>query len=269
MNYETYGRVSTITGSIHLYNNINAESITTTYDFADNVMTENRIHKPSVSEQQIINKRWTYDASGRVKDHFTSLNGTETKISNQNYNFKDEMSEKNLGAATASGINTYLQSLDYSYNDQGWLTKINQPTLGGTNIAFPTICTPAMPNPGVYTPAADPDPNDLFYLELNYDVNTTGITGLPTNVQKSGNIAQIAWRVRGRDRQSYNYTYDFLNRMSASTCYDVSAANAATVSNRYNESLTYDLRGNILTMNRTGYYTDAGSCLYNTIDNLT
>jgi len=38
---------------------------------------------------------------------------------------------------------------------------------------------------------------------------------------------------------------------------------------RYNESLTYDLRGNILTMNRTGYYTDAGSCLYNNIDNLT
>jgi len=269
MNYDTYGRVSTVNGSNHLYNNINAETINTTYDFADNVMTENRTHKPSVSEQQIINKRWTYDASGRVKDHFTSLNGAETKISNQNYNFRDEMSEKNLGAATASGINTYLQSLDYSYNDQGWLTKINQSTLGGTNIAFPTICTPAMPNPGVYTPAANPDPNDLFYLELNYDANTTLITGLPTNIQKSGNIAQIAWRVRGRDRQAYNYSYDFLNRMSASTYNDVSAANAATVSNRFNENLMYDLRGNILTMNRTGYYTDAGSCLYNTIDNLT
>jgi len=57
--------------------------------------------------------------------------------------------------------------------------------------------------------------------------------------------------------------------MNASTYYDVSAANAATTSNRYNENLSYDLRGNILTMNRTGYYTDAGSCLYNTIDNLT
>jgi len=56
--------------------------------------------------------------------------------------------------------------------------------------------------------------------------------------------------------------------MSASTYYDVSAANVASVSNRYNEVLTYDIRGNILTINRTGYYTDAGSCLYNTIDNL-
>ncbi|MBK7808753.1 MAG: hypothetical protein IPJ51_21070 [Saprospiraceae bacterium] len=60
-----------------------------------------------------------------------------------------------------------------------------------------------------------------------------------------------------------------MNRMSASTYYDVSAANVASVSNRYNEVLTYDIRGNILTLNRTGYYTDAGSCLYNTIDNLT
>ena len=57
--------------------------------------------------------------------------------------------------------------------------------------------------------------------------------------------------------------------MEASTYNDVSAANAATASNRYNEVLTYDLRGNILTMNRTGYYIDAGSCLYNTIGNLT
>jgi len=60
-------------------------------------------------------------------------------------------------------------------------------------------------------------------------------------------------------------SYNFLFSMSASTYYDydVSSANVATFSNRYNENLSYDLRGNILTMNRTGSNTAAGSCLYN------
>jgi RHS repeat-associated protein len=264
--YDSYGRVSSVTGSNHLYNNLTAETETFTYDFADNPMTQNRIHKPSatLAEQQTINKRWTYDASGRVKDHFTTLNGVETKISNHNYNFRDELIEKNIGALTPGGT-SFLQSIDYAYNDQGWLTRINQPTLTGTEIAFPTICTPAMPNPGVFN-ASNPD-NDVYYMELNYDANTTGITGLPTNQQKSGNISQIAWKVRGRDRQAYNYTYDFLNRLTSSTYYDVNASNAATATNRFNESLTYDSRGNILTLNRTGHYVDASNlCQYGQID---
>ena len=267
--YDTYGRVSTITGSNHLYNNPTAESEIFTYDFADNTMTQNRVHKPSatVAEQQTINKRWTYDASGRVKDHFTTLNGIETKISSQNYNFKDELTEKNIGALAPSS-STFLQSIDYTYNDQGWLTKINQPTLTGTDLAFPTSCTPGLPNPGAFT-ASNPD-KDVFYMELNYDVNSTGITSLPTNEQKSGNIGQIAWKVRGRDLQAYNYTYDFLNRMTTSTYYDVNASNVATATNRFNENLTYDSRGNIMTLNRTGHYTDVSNvCQYNTIDNLT
>lgn len=270
-NYDSFGRAWTITGSNHLYNDLSAESVTMTYDFADNVMTENRTHKPSASstEQITVNKRWTYDASGRVKDHFTALSGVETNISNQNYNFRDELIEKNQGAASFGGINTYLQSLDFSYNDQGWLTKINQPTLGGTNIVFQTVCPSQMPNPGVYNLATNPDGNDLMYLEFNYDLNNTGITGLPTNSQKSGNISQIAWRVRGRDRQAYNYTYDFLDRMTTSEYYDVNASSVASATNRYNENLSYDARGNINALVRTGHYQDASNnCVYGSIDNL-
>ncbi|MBK8110456.1 MAG: hypothetical protein IPK46_09070 [Saprospiraceae bacterium] len=181
------------------------------------------------------------------------------------------MIEKNLGAVNVGGVNSYLQSLDYQYNDQGWITKLNQESLGGTNIALPTSgCTPALPNPGTYTYQANPDPNDLFYIEFKYDAASfPNITGLPSNLQKAGNIAQIAYRVRGRDKQAYNYSYDFLNRMLNSTHYTVSSANAATASNLYNENLTYDSRGNILTLNRQGYYTSGATCAYNTIDNLT
>ncbi|MBK8701526.1 MAG: hypothetical protein IPN29_19050 [Saprospiraceae bacterium] len=273
-NYDTYGRISSATGNNYIYNDLTAETISTSYDFADNVMTENRTHKQSANSAQntTFNKRWTYDHSGRQTDFFTTLNGgVEQKIANQNYTIKDELLEKNLGAVNVGGVSSYLQSLDYQYNDQGWITKLNQETLGGTNIALPTTgCTPALPNPGAYTYQANPDPNDLFYIEFKYDTASfPNITGLPSNLQKAGNIAQIAYRVRGRDKQAYNHTYDFLNRMLNSTHYKVSSANAATASSMYNENLTYDSRGNVVTLNRQGYYTSAGTCAYNTIDNLT
>lgn len=51
--------------------------------------------------------------------------------------------------------------LTYSYNDQGWLTTMNQASLGGTNIAFPT-CTTSVVNPGVTTTGQADDTKDLF-----------------------------------------------------------------------------------------------------------
>jgi len=266
-NYDAFGRVNSVTGNNHLNPSTTAETITTTYDFADHIMTINRVHKPSSSQTHNVNQRFTYDAAGRQGNLFININGGgEKKISNQTYTFKDQLAEKNLGAFNT----TYLQSIDYSYNEQGWLTSINGPTLGSPYLAFPTGCSPALPNTPSTPVGTDPDVHDLFYMEMKYDTvfssTSGGITGMPANLQKSGNISQIAWRIKGRDRQAYNFTYDYLNRMLNSTHYKVSAANAATTSNNYNENLTYDSRGNIMTLQRQGYYTPA--CSYNTIDNL-
>jgi len=112
----------------------------------------------------------------------------------------------------------------------------------------------------------------LFFQELRYDsVFTTtsgGFSGMPANLQKNGNIAQTAWRIKGRDMQAYNYTYDYLDRMLNSTYYNV-AGTTATASNRYNENLTYDEKGNISTLNRRGYAnTGVNTCTYDIIDNL-
>ncbi|MBI5913993.1 MAG: hypothetical protein HY842_01335 [Bacteroidetes bacterium] len=122
-----------------------------------------------------------------------------------NYNFKDELIEKNFGLATsppAPPLTTWwLQSLDYAYNSQGWLTTINGATLGGTNAALVACPTaPTAPNPGsAGSGTGNPDPNDLFYMELKYDGQFTGMTG--DTLQKNGNINQMMWRTRGRERQ--------------------------------------------------------------------
>lgn len=128
--------------------------------------------------------------------------------------------------------------------------------------ACPT--NPTAPNP---TSSTTPDLNDLFYLELKYDNLFSGMGG---TVQKNGNIAQMNWRTRGRERQGYSFTYDFLDRMTAASYYDINDAGTATASSRYNEALTYaDHRGNIATLQRQGAQLSGACWNYAQIDNLT
>ncbi|AEE49135.1 RHS repeat domain-containing protein [Haliscomenobacter hydrossis] len=70
----------------------------------------------------------------------------------------------------------------------------------------------------------------------------------------------------GNDHQAYNFSYDHLSRLTAATYYDVNGSNTASNTSRFNESLSYDIRGNISTLQRQGYY--SSSCNYGQIDNL-
>ncbi|MBK8683888.1 MAG: hypothetical protein IPN26_02295 [Bacteroidetes bacterium] len=130
-----------------------------------------------------------------------------------------------------------------------------------------------MPNPGSTPLVKHPEDNDLFYLELRYDQlfttsSPTGgtISGLSGTLQKGGNIAQMAWRVRGREWQAYAFTYDTLSRLKTASYFDVNTSGTATASNRFNETLTYDLRGNIGTLQRQGFI--QSTCTFGQIDNL-
>ena len=58
----------------------------------------------------------------------------------------------------------------------------------------------------------------LFQLKLNYDQVELGASG---TAQYNGNIAQLTWRVRGRERQTYGFDYDFLNRLDLANYYDI------------------------------------------------
>jgi RHS repeat-associated protein len=107
-------------------------------------------------------------------------------------------------------------------------------------------------------------------MDIRYDQPFTGISGLTAApAQKAGNISQIASRVRGREAQILSYSYDYLSRLSSSTFHNYSDAGVISGTNNYNENLSYDLRGNIQTMQRTGFYTNGSTCTYGQIDNLT
>jgi RHS repeat-associated protein len=66
-----------------------------------------------------------------------------------------------------------------------------------------------------------------------------------------------------------SYSYDYLSRLNSSTFHNYSDAGVISGTNNYNENLTYDLRGNIQTLQRTGFYTNGSTCTYGQIDNLT
>ncbi|MBK7637714.1 MAG: hypothetical protein IPJ13_28060 [Saprospiraceae bacterium] len=71
----------------------------------------------------------SYDHQGRKKYDHINLNGTgERTLAECNYDHKNQIIERNLGRHATTGTHQYLQSLDYTYNAQGWLTQINQPT---------------------------------------------------------------------------------------------------------------------------------------------
>ncbi len=127
------------------------------------------------------------------------------------------------GAVFKAGITQpYLQTVTYNYNIRGWLTKINDPGNLGTS---------------------------LFAEQLDYDQPNTSFSG--TTPQFNGNISTASWQTLAKPNTSmvqelkgYVYNYDGLNRLTASY-YKAPSGN-----DKYNEAVSYDELGNILSLNR-------------------
>ncbi len=265
--YDTHGRLTNSVGNNYQYNlptsGINSESNTYTYDWADNLLTQTRVHRPSSSVIRTVAFRNTYDAAGRRSNYYATIDaGTEQKLANYTYDEQDLMRKRNLGGTSS----TYLQSLDYTYNDQGWLVNINGYNLGGGS-SVGIKASPAAPVAPTPSAGATVESNDLFYLALKYDVLEPSF---PATARKDGNIAQVIWRTRGRERQAYAAEYDYLSRMTTASYYDLTDANVRTEDQKFKEQVTYaDLRGNIASIKRNGMYPSGATWVVGAIDDLT
>ncbi len=257
--YDQYGRIAKTEGNHPLHLTDWQSLINTfTYDFADNLTRQFHYQKLADDTDNYVEERMEYDHVGRLTKNYHKLNGgTEILTSELHYTAKDQVLEKNLGK---EGSN-FLQSLDYTYLPNGFLSKINDSYLGGTyyNSNLPA-CGRSLPNPGIS--GTNPDQNDLFYLELNYDQLQGSVGG---DAQKNGNIAQVHWRVRGRFTQAYGFTYDYLDRLKTATH---NGPNSDGVNQLFDMSADYDARGNITSLSRKGLYWDGSCWQKNTIDNL-
>jgi len=268
--YDAFGRVTQTSGNNHLASVLGTEvNNFTAYDWAGNLLAENRITSNG-AVSRTISQEHTYDHWGRLKTHKHLLgapgSGSFTTISELNYDVLDRVKENNVGKAP--GASQPLQSLDFSYNNNSWLTSINNVIISAYSTALISCPgTPVSPNPDPSGSSSVPDNNDLFYLGLFFNSLQTG---LPGTAQSNGNIAQLVWRTRGRERQAYSLSYDFLDRMLEATYNDFSNANTTNNTlNAYREKLTYDPRGNITSLVRNGKYMPATCWENGQIDNLT
>ncbi|MDW7691154.1 DUF6443 domain-containing protein [Flammeovirgaceae bacterium SG7u.111] len=195
-----------------------SDRVYTQYDFAGRVTKTRTLHKAQGKADIAILKTFALDHLGNVTqiDHEIEGTGHTETIAMNTYNALGQLQNKVLNNDSGSG-----ETAAYAYNIRGWMKSING--------------------------ASDPNNmgnNKLFNMELFYE------SGFGT-AQYNGNIAGVKWQTATTDMErNFQYSYDKLNRLTAANYgfdqnfnsdedYDVS-------------NITYDLNGNILSLNRKG-----------------
>lgn len=155
---------------------------------------------------------FTYDPQGRLLTQTQKINNQDDELIVSNV--YDELGQlKEKGVGGKVTATSPLQKVDYTYNIRGWLKGINDVNAIG---------------------------NDLFAFTINYNK--------PTDLTKAlfnGNISQTLWKTANNDSglKNYTYNYDALNRLTLAESQDAG---------RYNESMSYDKNGNIMSLIRKG-----------------
>ena len=213
----------------------------TKFDFVGVPQYTKTYHKRLTTDVELkTTEVFTYSPQGRLLTHTHQINtGAIQLLAENKYDELGQLIGKNVGNTVAKP----LQKVNYTYNIRGWLKDINDITNLQTGS----------------------DPKDLFAFKLNYNnvQNETGYTGTPLY---NGNIAETYWSTNsdGGVKRKYGYKYDNLNRLRESIYQK--PGNVNPVPNSYNENLTYDKNGNILSLLRNGDIEDV--LPENTIDNL-
>ncbi|WP_345199952.1 RHS repeat domain-containing protein [Chryseobacterium ginsengisoli] len=184
-------------------------------DFAGVVQQTRVYHKRlSTDTEKVIAQNFEYDSQNRlIKQWHKVDNQPQELLSENTYNELSQLSNKKVG--------NNLQSIDYTYNIRGAVTKVNDPA-----------------NLGI----------KLFGYELKYfnPQNTTNSIG-----KYNGNIAEVTWATATDGvKRRYNYQYDALNRLTKGLYSEPEAT--APQDDFYNESVTYDMNSNIMSLQRNG-----------------
>ncbi|WP_312287637.1 DUF6443 domain-containing protein [Chryseobacterium gleum] len=177
--------------------------------------------------ERVITENFTYDNQNRLLTHTHQVDNNTPEILTQNkYNELSQLQSKKVGGTSAASP---LQTVDYTYNIRGWITKINDPSNLG---------------------------NDLFGYKINYnqvdglEIPNSDFSDLKVKPKYNGNIAEVSWKTLTEDNEPlkrYGYVYDGLNRLSAGF-YQKAGTEAAK---EYFEKLEYDINGNITRLKRS------------------
>ena len=170
---------------------------------------------------------FVYDHAGRLLETWHAVNNADSVLlANNEYNELGQLVTKGLHSENGT---TFNQQLDYRYNIRGWLTRINEADLG----------------------ISDGGPKDYLGFELAYNNDL----GTGNSAMYNGNISAMKWSsnlgLSEVNQRGYNFSYDALNRLLAASHKERDTSWVSSTSFHEN-NLTYDLNGNIKTLNRKG-----------------
>lgn len=223
--YDSEGRV--VQNKSHNYkggtvDNTNYDIINNTYNFSSELIGSVRKHYIGNVEKLYISSDYVYDHMGRKKDVWQNIATTQVAASSNSpvllsrfvYNELGDLASKNLHS-TNNGA-SFIQKNEYSYNERGWITKINDPD----NVTSEKV----------------------LGMELTYGNKADAY---------NGNIGAINWQIKVpsglgivQQKQSYTYDYDKLNRL------EKAKYTTAGLVDKFNEEMSYDGMGNILALKR-------------------
>jgi len=230
--YDTRGRLIATHSINHLEGYTRTESA---LDFAGLTQQTITHHKRLANDtERIITETFEYDNQNRLKVHKHKVdNNPQEEILAQNeYNELSQLTTKKVGGTT---LGTGLQEVNYAYNIRGWMTQINDPANLG---------------------------NDLFGYEIRY---TNPQYSSLASAKYNGNIVEVDWKTsKDGILKKYSYQYDGLNRLLSGIYTE--PFSTLPQNNSYNETLTYDLNGNIKSLQRNNYLDYVG---LQQMDNLT
>ena len=199
-----------------------------------------------------VSTRYEYDDMGRLtKVKQTNPNQSEVTVAKYEYNPLGQLVDKKLHSTNGT---SYLQSVDMRYNLRGQLLNINNSSLN---------------NDGTM----NDDTGDIFGMEFLYDKEETGSDKINNTGNFAGMISAVKWKVdpgstsANGDKRSFKYSYDKLYRLTGATYQAFLTSNNTWTkdANGFNESLSYDENGNIMTLVRKSVI----SGTITTIDDLT
>jgi len=189
-------------------------------------------HKRSNADTELVTRDdFSYTPQDRLLSQIHTITGQTPQLMSENtYNSIGQLRSKKVGNTSS----VPLQKVDYAYTIRGWLKEIN--------------------NVDDLQPATDPFailPQDLFAFKINYNITIQQNISSSVVPLYNGNIAETSWRTPSDNIQRrYGYTYDKLNRLT-DAWYQMPNA-TVPVRYSYDEHLTYDVNGNITSLQRNG-----------------
>ena len=175
-------------------------------------------------------KEFCYDHRGRLIRTTSDINNQgEIVLAALEYNELSQLNRKKL--YSTDNQQSYLQSIDHTFNIRGWLTGINDPSTVQAN-----------------------DPADLFRMNLFYDQSFDN--SILTQELYNGNISAMTWHNGEPDDEesSYRFHYDRMNRILAAdfAVNDGSGNWTQSLDHFSVKEIIYDLNGNIEQLKRHG-----------------